>query len=488
MAHTPYFKPWRCRLANLGSCVQSLRQQPSLHLEKLFANILPPGLLAPTEEGPNSRRRIYSLRYVFWAFLWQTLNPLAPCREAVRQILSHLGLHDCRPENTNPGNSAYCTARKRLPLAVVEKARKAAAQAAQRRLPTDQSQWLGHDIKVVDGSTVTAADTPANQKKYPQPSIQKRGCGFPLIKILALFSLSSGALLGYAHGNKHKSELSLLRSLLTLIKPRDVLLADRGFCSYVLIWLLQLFSKAHVVFRLHHSRRVDFRRGKKLGPSDGLFTWQKPLVKPRWLPLSLWRKIPVELTIRILEVRLHRRGFRTECVRLATTLLDAQKYSTSALAQLYLRRWRIELWLRHIKTTMHMEHLRCQTPDMLHKELEMYWLAYNLMRCLMAEAAAVHDVPIEQISFKGTVDTVRQYSIVLAQARTQKKQRQLEAMLLSDLAKDLVPDRPGRREPRAVKRRPKAFPLLNRPRNRFKDAPRRSRAQRKNGRKNMDLI
>ena len=162
-----------------------------------------------------------------------------------------------------------------------------------------------------------------------------------------------------------------------------------------------------------------------------------------------------------------------------TTLLDAQAYPAMELARLYLRRWRIELWFRHLKTTMKMEHLRCLTPEMAHKELEMYFIAYNLIRCVMAEAALVHHGELARISFKGAVDTVRQYSIVLAQAPTKKKRQELVAMMLSDLARDVVPERPGRRQPRAVKRRPKPFALLTKPRHLFKDVPHRNRACRK---------
>jgi len=479
MPQTPYFPAWRSRLANLGRHLESFACQPLLHLEQIFAPLLPPGLLSQSDEGPNSRERLYSLSRTFWAFLYQAFNPGCPCREAVRQVLCHLGLHDARPEEADPNNSAYCTARKRLPLQVLQSARQATAVQAQRRLPAEQSNWLGHDTKVLDGSTLSTADTPQNQRHYPQLSNQKPGCGFPLMKVLGLFDLMSGALLGYAKGNKHKSELGLLRQLLDLIKPNDVLLADRGFCNYVLLALLQIFSQAYAVLRLHSSRKVDFRRGKKLGPGDALFTWNKPLKKPGWLPKSLWQKVSAQLTVRVVRICLQAPGFRSHSVTLVTTLLDPQAYPALELGRLYLRRWRIELWFRHLKTTMKMEHLRCLTPAMVHKELEMYFIAYNLIRCVMVEAAGVHQVAVERISFKGAVDTLRQYSIVLAQAKTKKKRRELVAMMLSDLAHDPVPERPGRREPRAVKRRPKAFALLTKPRHQFKDVPHRNRAWRK---------
>jgi hypothetical protein len=185
--------------------------------------------------------------------------------------------------------------------------------------------------------------------------------------------------------------------------------------------------------------------------------------------------VPEELTVRVLRVKLDIPGFRTQTVTLVTTLSDAEAYPAQELAALYLRRWRIELWWRHLKTSMGMEVLRCKTPAMLHKELEMYLTCYNLIRCLMAEAAALHGQPLEQLSFKGSVDAVRQYSPLIAQASSGKKQRRLIKDLLRVLALDLVPDRPGRREPRAVKRRPKPYPLLTKPRKSYREISHRSR-------------
>jgi hypothetical protein len=303
---------------------------------------------------------------------------------------------------------------------------------------------------------------------------QQPGCGFPLLKIVGVFSLASGALLGYAKGNKHSAELPLLFRLRSLFQKGDLLLADRGFCSYVVMALLEMLGVA-CLFRLHHARPNDLREGIRLGKKDRLVVWRKPQQKPRYLPKALWRRVPEELTVRVLRVKLEIPGFRTQTVTLATTLSDAEAYPAEELAGLYLRRWRIELWWRHLKTSMGMEVLRCKTPAMLHKELEMYLMGYNLIRCLMAEAAALHGQPLEQLSFKGSVDAVRQYSPLIAQARSVKKQRRLVKDLLRVLALDLVPQRPGRQEPRVVKRRPKPYPLLNKPRRSFREISHRSR-------------
>ena len=194
-----------------------------------------------------------------------------------------------------------------------------------------------------------------------------------------------------------------------------------------------------------------------------------------WLSQSLWQKVPPELVVRVVRVQASVPGFRTQSVTLVTTLTDAEAFPAHELSQLYLRRWSIELWWRHIKTSLGMETLRCLSPAMVQKELEMYLIAYNLIRCLMVEAGALHERPIERFSFKGATDAVRQFTPLIAQARAGKRRRALIRKLLAALAGDLVPERPGRREPRAVKRRPKPNPVLTKPRNQFVEIPHRSK-------------
>lgn len=466
----------RPRLAALGRRVQHLRQQSLCQLELLLGPLLPPGLLAQAEEGPNSRERVYSVRRTFWGFLYQVLKPDCPCREIVRQVQALFSLHDQGP--VDESTSAYCQARKRLPLDTLQRVRVALAAVGQK------AAHLWHDLrpKAIDGTTVGLPDTPKNQRAYPQSSSQKPGCGFPMMKLVGVFSLATGVLLDYAKGNKHQHELRLLRGLLDQFKPGDLAVADRGFCSYVLLALL-LLRGVLSVFRLHQRRPADLRKGKRLGKNDRLFTWFKPIEKPRWLPQSWWKKVPDQLTVRVIRFSLCRKGYRPESVTLVTTLLDPQKYPAQDIALLYARRWRIELWFRDIKTSMGMEVLRCKTPRMVHKELEMFLIAYNFIRCLMAQAGAINNVTPDRMSFKGTVDAVRQFSLAIAQARSKKRQNQLIAHLLEVVALDEVPDRPERIEPRAVKRRPKPFPLLNKPRDQFQDIAHRNRYWKNNPRK-----
>jgi len=473
---TPFFPAFRPRLAALGKRVHILRQQSLLHLEKLFAAFLPPNLLSQSEEGPNSRERIYTLRRTFFGFLYQVLNPHCPCRQVVRQIQALFALEGGR--SIDEGTGAYCQARDRLPWDILPRLRCAAAAYAEKT----RHLWRGLCVKVIDGTSTSAPDTPKNQRAYPQPGGQKPGCGFPLLKLVGVFSLATGALLDYAKGNKHQHELSLLQKLLDQFKAGDLALADRGFSSYSLLGLL-LLRGVHSLFRLHQARPSDLRKGKRLGKNDRLIVWRKPWQRPRYLPKRVWNLIPKELSVRVVRFLLEVPGFRAQSVTLVTTLLDPQAYPAEELARLYARRWHIELWFRHIKTSMGMEMLRCKSPKMLHKELEMFFIAYNLIRCLMAEASAIYEVPMERLSFKGTVDSVRQFSVAIAQARSQKKQRELVGELLRVIACDQLPERPGRREPRAVKRRPKPYPLLNKPRHQFKEIAHRNRYWKNNPRK-----
>jgi hypothetical protein len=454
----------------MGQRVQHLRQQSLHQLETLFMPFLAPDLLSQADEGANSRERVYSVRRTFWGFLSQVLNPNCPCRQIVRQIQALAALDSGR--RVGKGTSAYCQARERLPLDTLARLRCAAAAHARRA----DLRWFGLRPKVIDCTGVSLPDTPKNQRAYPQPAGQKPGCGFPLLKMVGVFCLATGVLIDYAKGNKHQHELGLFQRLLDQFAKGDLALADRGFSSYALMAQL-LLRGAHSLFRLHAARAADMRQGTRLGKNDRLIVWFKPCgwQRPRFLPKALWDRLPKVLAVRILRCQLKVPGYRTRSVTLVTTLLDARVYPAEQLAALYARRWRIELWFRDIKTTMGMEVLRCKSPKMLHKELEIFLIAYNLIRCLLVRASLAHEAPLERLSYKGTVDSVRQFSVAIARARSKKKQNELIALLLETIACDQVPERPGRREPRAVKRRPKPYPLLNRPRHLFKEIPHQSR-------------
>jgi hypothetical protein len=453
----------------MGQRVRQLRQQSLMHLDLLFGSFLPAWLLSQSDEGTNSREQIYSVRRTFFGFLYQVLNPDCPCREVVRQMQSLFTLFS--PRRVSEKTGAYCLARGRLPLDILARLRCAVAAQADKA----GQLWQGFRVKVIDGTGVSMPDTKKNQRAYPQSREQKPGCGFPFMKVVGVFSLATGVLLDYARGNKHQHELNLLPRLLDTFKPGDLALADRGFSCYTLLALL-LMKGVPALFRLHHARGRDLRRGKRLGKHDRLVVWKKPKNwERRYLPLALWRRIVPELSVRILRYSLRRPGYRTRSLTLVTTLVDAQRYPAEQLALLYAKRWQIELWFRDIKTSMGMEVLRCQSPKMIHKELELFFIAYNLIRCLMIQANRNHQVEVQRLSFKGTVDSVRQFSVGIAQARSGKKQKELINKLIQTIAADLVPERPGRREPRAVKRRPKPCAWLTKPRHKFKDAQHRNR-------------
>ena len=418
---TPIFPAFRARLAALGRrTVQELRQATLAQLARHLADLIPVHLLSTADEGLNSRERIYSLRFTCECFLWQMLNCQTACREVVRQVQAQARLHRLGP--VDEGASAYIQARQRLPQECLERVLAATARAADQRAGSDW-RLQGRPVKVVDGSSVQLPDTAANQKAYPQPSGQKPGCGFPVMKLAGLFSLASGALLDVVMGNLHRHDLRLLRQLWAQLKAGDILLGDRAYGDYVTLAGLPQ-QGVDVVSRLHQRRKVDFRKARRLGHDDGVFVWHKGDQQSSILTPAQWAALPNEIQVRIVRFTAACRGFRSQQITLVTTLLDGEKYPAAELIDLYARRWRLELCLRDVKTTLGLEQLRCQSPAMVRKELLAGLIAHNLIRCVMAEAAGVHEVELERLSFKGTVDAVRQYSTVLAQARTPKMRRE----------------------------------------------------------------
>jgi hypothetical protein len=469
---TPYFPALRSRLSALGRrTAQSVRQTTLAQLQEQLRDLLPAPLLSCQDEGPNSRERIYTLRLTFECFLWQLLKPKTSCREVVRQVQALFQLHEQGP--VDDGDSAYVQARLRLPRQRLEQALCATAQSADRRVAST-GQLQGRPVKVADGSTTQLPDTAQNQRRYPQPTSQKPGCGFPVLKFVVLFSLASGALLNVQLGSLHHHDLRLLRGLWDQLKKGDILLGDRAYGQYTTLAGLPP-QGVDVVARLHHRRKVDFRKAQRLSKNDGLFVWTKGCQQSEILSATQWALLPAQITVRILRFTATIRGFRSRRVTLVTTLLDPELFPAPDLVGLYARRWRLELCLRDLKTTMGMEVLRCKTPDMAEKELLAYLVAHNLIRCVMAEAVARQPVDLERVSFKGSVDALRQYSAAIAQARSQKMRRQLWEDLLLNLVRDLIRYRPQRTEPRAVKRRPKPYPLLNQPRRRFVEISHRNR-------------
>jgi hypothetical protein len=288
-----------------------------------------------------------------------------------------------------------------------------------------------------------------------------------MLRFLVFFSLLSGAVLGVAQGSLQVSELALLNQLAGLLAKGDILLGDRGFGGFPPLGLLQTLE---VDFIGRTTRRLDGRRSRqRLGRNDWLVTWKKGAKPSPWMTTEQWENLPDTLRMRVVKSPVTQKGFRVREVSVITTLLDAQKYPAQEILQAYLRRWRLEMCLDDLKTTLGMESLRSRSPAMAQKELYQCLIAHNLIRCTMAKAAAEHELALERISFKGCLDGFRHFACAMAQARTKKKRQELWCELLRTLARDAVPERPGRREPRAVKRKKNRYPRLRGPRNRFRD-------------------
>jgi hypothetical protein len=378
--------------------------------------------------------------------------------------------------------SAYCQARGRLPIACLQQALTDSAGAADRLSLQGVPDWT-RPIKVVDASSVRLPDTAANRKGYPYPSGQRPGCGFPVMQLCGLYSLASGAILKTVQAPWSAHEVRLSKDLWSELQAGDILMGDRPFGAYVLLALLPLRG-VDVVSRLHQGRRFRRRNAKRIGPAEWLVTWRKPPKRPDYLAEEEWASVPETITVRIIHVRVQEKGFRTQELWLSTTLLDPIAYPAERIAQLYRRRWDMELCFRDLKTTMGMEELRCRTPAMVHKELLAFLIAHNFMRCLIAQAASAHQVCRTRISFKGAVDAARSFHQAMRLARSQRHARRLYRRLLEILARDLVPLRPGRYQPRAVKRRPKPYSRLTKPRHLYREIPHRGkRIQKKPGRK-----
>jgi hypothetical protein len=451
----------RCQVAN--AC-QQLQQADGLP----FAQHLPARIIHNTlrQVGGFFRQRLYTPAVTLWTFLSQLLDADHSCRQAVARLLAWRtaqGLPPCSPEN-----SAYCKARARLPEALLARLTRDTGQQVLDRAQ-DAWLWKGRSVQVVDGTSVSMPDTPANQKAYPQPPTQKPGVGFPLLRLVVLFSLAVGTVLDAALGRwqgKGTGESSLFRTLRGQLHKGDVLLADRYYCSY---WEVAaaLARGADVVLRLHGSRSVNFRVGQRLGPGDKLVWWKKPR-RPGWMTLPEYEEIPDRLRVRAVRVRVRQRGFRVKELVVVTTIREPAAASRENLADLYRARWQAELNLRSIKETLQMDILRGQSPEMVRKELWGHLLVYNLVRGLMAQAARAAGLLPREISFKGSLQTFNAFWPLLKVARSEAEALRLWLVMIWAMGQHEVGDRPDRYEPRKVKRRPKHHELLNEPRSKAK--------------------
>src|SRR5262245_48257367 len=407
--------------------------------------------------------RIYTPLMTLWVFLTQVLSADHSCRGAVARLIAHRlseGQSPCSPQT-----GAYCQARKRLP----EKFFAAVTCLVGRALDAKvDSRWLwqGRRVYLFDGTTVIMPDTPENQAAYPQVYNQRRGLGFPIARIGALTSLACGAILNLGvcrYAGKGQGEVSLLRQLWDVLRPGDVLLTDRLMANWLNILLLQQRG-IELVARLNKAnRRADFRHGKRLDRHDHIVRWYKP-TSIRSLDWQAYRTLPDYITVRETLIPVAQRGFRTKTIVVVTTLLDPQQTTPQELATLYRARWNNELDLRSIKRTLQMHELRCKTPELVRKEIWTHILAYNLIRTVMAQAAATHDLLPRSISFKGTLQTLEAFQQIIESAQHSARRLELHEQLLAAIATHRVADRPNRFEPRVKKRRRNHYAWLTRPR------------------------
>ena len=443
--------------ASFRSAVANARRQGDLY----FASLLSQDRIASACGAAIALWQgwVYTPGATVWVFLSQCLSSDHSCRDAVARLIGWRvanGLPACSPET-----GAYCTARSQLPEEGCRQLVRDTGRQPERPAPLAW-RWLGRRVYTVDGSTIIMPDTEANQAEYPQQSNQKAGCGFPIARIVVIFSLTVGTVVEAALGKyqgKQTGENSLFRTLHGALQEGDVVLADRYFGGWFDIVLLR-HRGIDVVVRKHQRRATDFRTGRWLGPDDHLVHWPKP-PRPEWMSPEQYAALPDELTLREIRIHVAQKGFRSRQLVVVSTLLDPTEYPAGDLATLYRRRWQAELCLRSLKTVLQMDHLRCKTPDRVRNEFCMHLVGYNLIRGVMAAAAFRTDALPWAVSFKGALQTINNLLPLLA---TDLSTDAWCDTVLDAIASHVVNNRPDRVEPRRVKRRPKPYKFLNKPR------------------------
>lgn len=406
---------------------------------------------------------VYTPSVTLWGFISQTLHKgeHRSCVAAVSRIVVLLVALGRKPPSSNTG--AYCRARAKLPEVVIRRLTLDIARGCEAAAPRSWL-WHGRHVKLVDGTTVSMPDTEANQAEYPQPATQEAGVGFPLSRMVVIFSLATGMLCDMAMGpykGKETGETALFRELFGGLEAGDIVLADRYYCSYFMIALLKELGIDFVV-RLHQARTADFRRGRHLSKGDHVVEWMRPL-QPEWMDEETYNRMPASIELREVRVHVEQPGFRSESFVVVTTLCDAKEYPAEEMATLYRGRWLAELDIRTIKITLDMDVLRCKTPEMVRREIWVHLLTYNLIRRSILQSAEASGLSPRELSFTAAMQSIAASWIVAVLGDRSTFVALVEAHL-ANLAGHRVGDRPDRVEPRAVKRRPKPHRLLTKPR------------------------
>ena len=428
-----------------------------------FNTVLSNEIIARSMKEIAYRERIFTPDVTLWTFLSQVLDDDQSQQAAVTRVIAFFVSQGLEPPSAN--TSAYSQARSRLPEEVISDLTRNAGSQIEKNTPTDWL-WKGKPIKIMDGSTNSMPDTEENQAAYPQPDTQKPGVGFPIARMVTVIDYATGAVLDLAIGpysGKETGEHALLRKLMSVFNPGDVALGDCYYASFFLLAMLKQLG-VDAVFPIHHARHYDFRRGKQLGKKDHIVRWRKP-VKPDWMSQEDYDQFPGEIIIREIEIERHRKGFRIQKRILVTTFLESEKISKTDLSLLYDHRWFVEIALKSIKETMHMDILRGKTPEMVRKEIWAHLLAYNLIRKVMAQSAVVYNKKPRNLSFKLTLQVIESFREA---GIFNEKNIISYSYLLKAIAYKTIGNRPGRLEPRRVKRRPKPFQKLQKARQLYK--------------------
>ena len=456
---------------NADNCCSSFRQTISSFLSQPglpFANILSAERIERIFRRHGNlfgESRIYSTAVMVWSFLGQVLRDgkEASCQAAVARVVAYQEQRVAAAPTSDTGD--YCRARNKLSEAAL---RDVSVEVAAEMQEQAREEWLwkGRHAKLIDGFTFTMSDTLENQAEYPQPKSQKEGVGLPIARAVVILSLATACVTEMAIGpysGKETGETALLRELLGSFNPDDVAVVDRYYCSFMMIALL-LIHNVQVCARMHQSRHVNFRRGRRLGKYDHIIVWTRPQ-RPPWMDQPTYDAIPQTLELREIRYNVVEPGYRTKTITIATTLTDAEVYSKEDIAELYGFRWNSELDIRSIKQSLNLAHVRSKSPEMVRKELWTTILGYNLIRTTAAAAAVLHEKQPRQISFTGTCQYVlSSWMLLSCDLIAADRVKDYCRRMLSQIAECEVANRPGRLEPRVLKRRRHGYKLMQEPR------------------------